>query len=495
MDGAYGRLDLPRGANTGKLMPNKGKTALHIVEAPETQRFNSPLPAAGNDTRKPATKLGKFHDMTAKGGAGTKRSAEMVDMADMDDDDDDDEDGGGKRKFSNKRNATSTGRRKIDIEYIEDKSKRHVSFTKRKAGLMKKVGIGSLSHFRRSALTSLTLEQAYELSTLTGTNCLVLVVSETGLVYTYATPGLKPVIAHEDGKAVIAASLRGDLKIDDDDLPSSAPAKPRKSVPKSKSASTEPEEPEQYEMMERDLEMPTSHVRGQPHHQEQQQHHPVPLTLPDMNHLQQQQHHQMFGDDNMMDPSLRYMNDFDNLFPVSSNAGSLPGLINPSLPPLPFSAVAEATNQAYTLPPFRPPMTAEASTSQQPMHDQSRQPQSQPALAYHPTQTAFDRAQAEHAQAFASYQAKTQTPYVGGRPAPSIASHAGGTHGQPLHGAHEFGDEARNWLPNLIKEKEAPIVSGPNAEVGMEERRKAWRVEAEQALQSARQVSRSSSCS
>ncbi|ORY76527.1 SRF-type transcription factor (DNA-binding and dimerization domain)-domain-containing protein, partial [Leucosporidium creatinivorum] len=124
--------------------------------------------------------------MTAKGGAGTKRSSDNIDLDLDDDDDDDDEGGGGKRKYSNKRNATSTGRRKIDIEYIEDKSKRHVSFTKRKAGLMKK---------------------AYELSTLTGTNCLVLVVSETGLVYTYATPGLKPVIAHEDGKAVIAASL------------------------------------------------------------------------------------------------------------------------------------------------------------------------------------------------------------------------------------------------------------------------------------------------
>lgn len=34
-----------------------------------------------------------------------------------------------------------TGRRKIKIEYIEDKSRRHITFSKRKAGIMKKVRI------------------------------------------------------------------------------------------------------------------------------------------------------------------------------------------------------------------------------------------------------------------------------------------------------------------------------------------------------------------
>lgn len=33
----------------------------------------------------------------------------------------------------------SAGRRKIKIEYIQEKSKRHITFSKRKAGLMKKV--------------------------------------------------------------------------------------------------------------------------------------------------------------------------------------------------------------------------------------------------------------------------------------------------------------------------------------------------------------------
>ena len=38
------------------------------------------------------------------------------------------------------------------------------------------------------------LMQAYELSTLTGTQVLLLVASETGHVYTFATPKLQPLI-------------------------------------------------------------------------------------------------------------------------------------------------------------------------------------------------------------------------------------------------------------------------------------------------------------
>jgi hypothetical protein len=34
-----------------------------------------------------------------------------------------------------------SGRRKIKIEYIEDKSRRHITFSKRKAGIMKKVNL------------------------------------------------------------------------------------------------------------------------------------------------------------------------------------------------------------------------------------------------------------------------------------------------------------------------------------------------------------------
>jgi len=78
------------------------------------------------------------------------------------------------------------GRRKINIEFIENKSRRHVTFSKRKAGLIKK---------------------AYELSTLTGTQVLLLVASETGNVYTFATPKLQPLITKPEGKTLIQQCL------------------------------------------------------------------------------------------------------------------------------------------------------------------------------------------------------------------------------------------------------------------------------------------------
>ncbi|KAF9945562.1 transcription factor of the MADS box [Mortierella alpina] len=100
------------------------------------------------------------------------------DDGDGDDDDEEDE----PPKGNNKR----AGRRKIKIEYIEDKSRRHITFSKRKSGIMKK---------------------AFELSTLTGTQVLLLVVSETGLVYTFTTPKLQPLVTKSEGKNLIQACL------------------------------------------------------------------------------------------------------------------------------------------------------------------------------------------------------------------------------------------------------------------------------------------------
>jgi len=78
------------------------------------------------------------------------------------------------------------GRRKINIEYIPDKSRRQITFSKRKAGIMKK---------------------AYELATLTGTQVLLLVASESGHVYTFATPKLQPLITEQEGKNLIQNCL------------------------------------------------------------------------------------------------------------------------------------------------------------------------------------------------------------------------------------------------------------------------------------------------
>jgi len=95
----------------------------------------------------------------------------------------DDEGFGGKKGAPDEK---KTGRRKINIEFIEDKSRRHITFSKRKAGIMKK---------------------AYELSTLTGTQVLLLVASETGHVYTFATPKLQPLITKPEGKNLIQSCL------------------------------------------------------------------------------------------------------------------------------------------------------------------------------------------------------------------------------------------------------------------------------------------------
>ncbi|KAI9711019.1 MAG: transcription factor of the MADS box [Bogoriella megaspora] len=109
--------------------------------------------------------------LTTDPNRGVKRSRQSAAAADDDDDDDD---------------KPGRERRKIEIKFIADKSRRHITFSKRKAGIMKK---------------------AYELSVLTGTQVLLLVVSETGLVYTFTTPKLQPLVTKPEGKNLIQACL------------------------------------------------------------------------------------------------------------------------------------------------------------------------------------------------------------------------------------------------------------------------------------------------
>lgn len=58
----------------------------------------------------------------------------------LDDDDSEDDEGLGETG-SSRGHEKRSGRRKIKIEYIEEKSRRHITFSKRKAGIMKKVHI------------------------------------------------------------------------------------------------------------------------------------------------------------------------------------------------------------------------------------------------------------------------------------------------------------------------------------------------------------------
>ncbi|OIR57870.1 MAG: MADS box protein [Amphiamblys sp. WSBS2006] len=92
-------------------------------------------------------------------------------------------------------------KRKINIEYLEDKGKRHITFSKRKAGIMKK---------------------AHELAVLTGTQVLVLVASETGNVYTYSSQKFQPMITRPEGKELIKKCLSAEIH------KKASPVKPKK---------------------------------------------------------------------------------------------------------------------------------------------------------------------------------------------------------------------------------------------------------------------------
>lgn len=120
----------------------------------------------------------------------------FVDNDNFDDDEGKNDDGGGRE------------RRKIEIKFIQNKARRHITFSKRKHGIMKK---------------------AWELSVLTGTQVLLLVVSETGLVYTFTTPKLQPLVTQAEGKNLIQACLNA-ADTPGEDSPNDGEAEPANST-------------------------------------------------------------------------------------------------------------------------------------------------------------------------------------------------------------------------------------------------------------------------
>lgn len=93
----------------------------------------------------------------------------------------------------NKKKKRSIGRRMIEIRYIESKTKRQSTFSKRKSGLMKK---------------------AYELMTLTGSEGLVLLVSKTNQIFCFATPQLQSLVYSQEGKIRISNCLKRSIPED-----------------------------------------------------------------------------------------------------------------------------------------------------------------------------------------------------------------------------------------------------------------------------------------
>ncbi|CAH7673489.1 hypothetical protein PPACK8108_LOCUS8345 [Phakopsora pachyrhizi] len=107
--------------------------------------------------------------------------------------DSDEEDGSGAAGSSTKRrkgkSKSNLPRRQIKIEYIQDKSRRNITFGKRKNGIFKK---------------------AQEISTLTGCEVMLIVASKDSELqaFTYATTRLKPLVTEPASEAYIQNCLR-----------------------------------------------------------------------------------------------------------------------------------------------------------------------------------------------------------------------------------------------------------------------------------------------
>ncbi|KAF7683650.1 Serum response factor like protein B [Astathelohania contejeani] len=131
----------------------------HYPYESHSRQYNYPPypPRYGYDQYPP--EIPQYNHPITGGMAGTPRMDEYIDSEEDD-------------KCEKK-----TGRKKIKMAYICKRNKRSVTFSKRKKGIMKK---------------------AYELNILTGTQILLLVASESGHVYTFATPKLKPIISKHE---------------------------------------------------------------------------------------------------------------------------------------------------------------------------------------------------------------------------------------------------------------------------------------------------------
>ena len=97
-----------------------------VTLSPIQQHINMSAEIVSHDPHAPDNEHDDFENGAAAETRGVKRPRPSAAAAD---DDDDDEDKQGRE------------RRKIEIKFIQDKSRRHITFSKRKAGIMKKVRV------------------------------------------------------------------------------------------------------------------------------------------------------------------------------------------------------------------------------------------------------------------------------------------------------------------------------------------------------------------
>ncbi|KAJ8878095.1 hypothetical protein PR048_022562 [Dryococelus australis] len=169
---------------------------------------------------------------------------------------------------------------------------------------------------------TLMMLQAYELSTLTGTQVMLLVASETGHVYTFATRKLQPMITSEAGKALIQTCLN-----------SPDPPAGGGSGGDQRMSATGFEETEltynigDDEQKVRQMVYGGSHVGGAPH-QQQGHHHSLP-------HAHFQQHPGSPHHHHMMGPPTHAQSPPSHLIPCSSPGPMMGSAYQQSPSPLP----------------------------------------------------------------------------------------------------------------------------------------------------------------
>jgi hypothetical protein len=121
---------------------------------------------------------------------------EQLEEEEDDSDDDEEEDLG---ESSSRHQKTPLPRRKKnELCYIQDRVRRHITFSKRKNGLMKK---------------------AFELALLTQSEVLLVLASQNSHVYTFATKKFNPIVESSQGKDMIQSFL------EDPDSPANYPSR------------------------------------------------------------------------------------------------------------------------------------------------------------------------------------------------------------------------------------------------------------------------------
>lgn len=215
---------------------------------------------------------------------------------------------------------------------------------------------------------------------------MIVVVSETGLVYTYATPSLKAIVDLDRGREFIGLALKGELR--DDDKP----------IDDAQQQEQQPQQQQQQQRQQKIQQMKT-----------------MDLDVDDvLVHSSSRPPSAGASGENNNNNSAYYS--LESLYPASSSAATDSPIPSASYPSIP-TGYSYPDSVYPTLP------ASFASRSPHPLPDQL---QPQPA----PSQTPFEHALTSHKIAFDTYTARASEGY-------SAAPGA--------HGAHQFSDVARNW--------------------------------------------------